>query len=389
MAYNSVLNFDLDGQTVDEMIDEIVEKRKKYNELKTSVKDRCRGFTRIMAVNFVYQSNKAECVGTQTFDGTRKLLDRYLTSEVGHQEDDSALSESDRGSVNNWRALRESFYGPSDEESSGDHDWEKLRESGLLTVPVVCDLHAILLKGLKTDDGGQIRKKTGNREGEVYVEYQGKLHTYPSPEVVEHKLYNIVDRHNIHMKGIKKQTTSRENTIYIFKCAAWLLYEVVSLHPFYDGNGRICRLLANHVLSLITPFPVTIYHKNSADRNRDVYIQAIIYCRENPDKGPGKLAAMLIEGANIGWKELFRYLESGGLLAGPIVIEKSSKSDIPNKVERFCRCKNIPEEAKSMLASVLAAVESADTSCIISDQGQFLEIKLDFNDMCVQLHVYP
>ena len=28
-------------------------------------------FAKIMAVNFVYQSNKAECVGTQTLDGTR------------------------------------------------------------------------------------------------------------------------------------------------------------------------------------------------------------------------------------------------------------------------------------------------------------------------------
>ena len=187
------------------------------------------------------------------------------------------------------------------------------------------------------------------------------------------------------MKCIKKQATLEE-TIIIFKCAAWLLYEVVSLHPFYDGNGRICRLLANHVLSLITLFPVTIYHANSTDRNRDDYIQAIIQGRDNPEEGLGKLASMLIEGAYIGWKELFRYLESGGLigkhLAGPIVIQKSNRVSIPIKVKRFCHNKGISEKTeREMLANVLKSVESTDTSRI-TNPGQYLAIELNHNDVC-------
>ena len=41
--------------------------------------------------------------------------------------------------------------------------------------------------------------------------------------------------------------------------AAWLLFKVVDVHPFIDGNGRMCRLLANRVLAMIFPFPVPIY----------------------------------------------------------------------------------------------------------------------------------
>ena len=372
-----------DGQNVDNMLAYIVEKRRQYyNELPKTVQDQCRErFAKIMAVNFVYQSNKAECVGTQTLDGTRELLDRY----VADHHDDSALCEAaDRESVNYWRALQESYYGSPEDSSK---DWKEFRESGLLTVQVVCDLHAILLRGLKTEDGGQIRKRTASRDGEVYTEYQGKVHVYPPPEELEVMFYSIVDRHNIFMKGMKKQANLDETII--FKCAAWLLCKVVSLHPFYDGNGRICRLLANHILSLITPFPVTIYHANSTDRNRDDYIQAIIQCRDNLEEGLGKLASMLVEGAYIGWKELFRYLNSR--LASPIVIEKSDKDNVPNKVELFCRNKEISEEAKEkLLAEVLSAVESADTSGIVNP-GEYLHlsIPLDHNGMCVQIDLYP
>ena len=376
-----------DGQNVDKMLSYIAEKRRQYYSEPKAVQDQCRErFAKIMAVNFVYQSNKAECVGTQTLDGTRELLDRYAAAQ-----DDSALSnKADRESVNYWSALRESHYGPSEDLSS---DWKEFRESGLLTVQVVCDLHAILLKGLQTKDGGQIRKKTAHRDGEVYTEYQGKVHVYPRPEVLEEMFYSIVDRHNIFMKGIKKQETLEETIV--FKCAAWLLHEIVSLHPFYDGNGRICRLLANHVLSLITPFPVTIYHANSTDRNRDDYIQAIIQCRDNAKEGLGKLASMLIEGAYIGWKELFRYLESGGLIAGkqlascPIVIEKSDKNDISIKVKRFCRSKGISEDqAEELLDDVLKAVKSVDTSGI-TNPGQYLQIELKHNDICVLIDIFP
>ena len=49
---------------------------------------------------------------------------------------------------------------------------------------------------------------------------------------------------------------STTNIEFIFKRAARLLFDFVDAHPFGDGNGRTCRLLANYDISLITPFPV-------------------------------------------------------------------------------------------------------------------------------------
>ena len=104
----------------------------------------------------------------------------------------------------------------------------------------------------------------------------------------------------------KYSQDTNDYTALLFKCAARLLFSFVDAHPFGDGNGRMCRLLANYVLSQITVFPVGLYHKSRPERSgRDDYIEAIIHCREHPEEGPGKLAAMIVESAWHGWKELF------------------------------------------------------------------------------------
>jgi len=57
----------------------------------------------------------------------------------------------------------------------------------------------------------------------------------------------------------------------------------------------MCRLLANHVIS-ITPFPVRLHHSNHSNRSgQGDYIKAIVQCRKHPEEGPRKLAAMLVE----------------------------------------------------------------------------------------------
>ena len=60
------------------------------------------------------------------------------------------------------------------------------------------------------------------------------------------------------------------------------------------------RLLANYVLSLVTPFPVPLYHTNWED-----YVDAMVHCQEQSEEGLQKLVAMLVEGARQSWNRLF------------------------------------------------------------------------------------
>ena len=96
------------------------------------------------------------------------------------------------------------------------------------------------------------------------INWDGGQHYYPPPDKVEDLFYWAIDRHNIYMDLVKDMNTE-EKVPYIFKCAAWLLFTVVDIHPFVDGNGRLCRLLANYVLSLITPFSVNAYSPSGKD----------------------------------------------------------------------------------------------------------------------------
>ena len=233
------------------------------------------------AVHYVYRSNVGECVGTQTVGETNVVVKEAQLS--GKTE---SCTREERESINTFRAL-----------CHAESLMEEMGWSGLLTVQQVCDIHAILLQDLHHTPGKI-------RDCDVYTRTpEDNIHMYPPPTVVEEQFYCIIDRHNILMNGLKRLQNPHQKVEYVFKCAARLLYHLVSLHPFPDGNGRTCRLLASYVLSsLITPFPVSICHSDLESSRRD-YVCAIIHCREYPEKGPAQLASMLLEGAYLGWKE--------------------------------------------------------------------------------------
>ena len=64
--------------------------------------------------------------------------------------------------------------------------------------------------------------------------------------------------------------------------ATSLFGSIMNIHPFEDGNERICHLILAHVLIQIKccPFPVLLssFHK----RGRRHYIQAVKRYHENP-----------------------------------------------------------------------------------------------------------
>ena len=124
----------------------------------------------------------------------------------------------------------------------------------------------------------------------AYVMWNDKDYFYPEPMVTEQLFYAFIDHHCSHMMHYHKKLAQKgpivESFDYLFKCAAQLMFDFVDAHPFSNGNGRMCRLLANYVLTLITPFLVALY---SSGEGRKDYMNAIVECRDHRDKGPGTL----------------------------------------------------------------------------------------------------
>ncbi len=271
------------------MLKAISSRVKKFEKLPENTQELHRtALSRSMAVEYVHRSNIGESVGTQAFEDIQTLLkDEPVTLSDREQ---SQWSRDELETVNTWRALRK-FHQQIREE---------MQRTGMLTAQQLCDIHKLLLERLHPNNGKI-------RDTDVFTRTKNGIHYYPCAMVAKQQLYSLIDHHNIRMERYhtyRERMSTEEKVEFIVKCAARLLFEFVDTHPFSDGNGRTCRLLASYVLSLVIPFPVAVYHNpNQPQRShRDDFIDAIVRCRKNPMEGPRELAAMILEGIYLGWE---------------------------------------------------------------------------------------
>ena len=340
------------GPSTKEMIEDIVTFRDEFEKLKPSDQFFCRGsFSSAMAVEFIYNINIGELVGSQSKERTEKLI---KSGYVQRGYSDREAIET----LNTYAAMKKLYQIFKDEMH------------GILTVQQICDVHRVLMEGLH-DTAGEIRKT------EVYAIWEGNPHFYPHPIDVEDKFYALVDRHYISVDQLSKIKNSKEEVEHVFKCAARLLFDFVDTHPFGDGNGRMCRLLANYVLTLITPFPVGLYHTDNKNRSgRKDYVDAIIQCRENPKEGPRDLAALLVEGAWNGWKTLFKNLASrDSNLLGPIVVQASKLEKIDKNVERVLGGRKLELNRAGVTKCIIKHVKEMNIDSL--EECQYLESTIE------------
>ncbi|XP_023232963.1 uncharacterized protein LOC111632694 [Centruroides sculpturatus] len=179
---------------------------------------------------------------------------------------------------------------------------------GLLEIDeCILGIHRILLTGL--DD--QLMTPAGKFSQFLRsAEYNGEVHFYPrfgSQEEARDAVQLCLDRYNELFSEISKQKKQNLHLFVsqIFKLSSYLLFTLISLHPFGDGNGRLCRLLANYCLSTMTPFPSPIYNVYTPSMHED-FLNSIITCRNSNDKKPRDLCALIIEANYASWLDYIK-----------------------------------------------------------------------------------
>lgn len=138
-----------------------------------------------------------------------------------------------------------------------------------LTVDLVRDTHAILMAGALC--GGKDVAAGVLRDHSCH---DGSGHVYPDgdPAKLHNALARIVGAYNAAVAA-RAQTPD-----VLLVAPVRLFYDVVTLHPFSDGNGRLCRLLYAFALrQLGVPFavPLTSGHRKA----RGHYMRAILQAR--------------------------------------------------------------------------------------------------------------
>lgn len=76
----------------------------------------------------------------------------------------------------------------------------------------------------------------------------------------------------------RRMAIDKTDIASIYELSFWAHFELVSIHPWADGNGRTCRLLMNLLQIEYGVLPTKVLREDKAE-----YIQALIDTRENED----------------------------------------------------------------------------------------------------------
>ena len=185
---------------------------------------------------------------------------------------------------------------------------ENAEDHGLLDIEWIKDLHLSLMVGvidpyLNTGPG---KFSFAPRD----TVYKGNFHEYPHFQndkewfdVFQPKL----DQYNTLYCFLKKLNMTEKNIESLYKLVAWIFLQIIKLHPFSDGNGRCCRILAAYILYLINPFPCPIYNNiYDLTENNELYIDSIIKAQTTGNLQD--FTCILIESNWFAWQQFHKFI---------------------------------------------------------------------------------
>jgi Fic family protein len=167
-----------------------------------------------------------------------------------------------------------------------------------LNVDVLLKTHEVMMAGAVDDDGAFIKNGT-LREQPCHA----GTHVYPEgdPVALRASLIRIVEQYNASVS---------ETSPAIVEPAVQLFYDTITLHPFQNGNGRLCRLLFAFAMKQAgVPFPVALTTGHSGARRH--YMKSILLARRDDTR---ELATMALMSADCTVSD---FLENACLTDGP------------------------------------------------------------------------
>ena len=252
-------------------------------------------------VDFVFHVNREEGHGLATYKDTKIFLRARDCSSERRVSTCSSLSVEEQETVNLINSYASLVAKVKSEEQISDY--------GLLEVGLLKDTHRLILQNIPQHRG---LTKPGEMSNKPRVtEFKGEIYHYANPDDMESAVINLLDKYNFLYDSCFKEKGGRDEDIDVyslFKTCSWFLFELLDLHPFSDGNGRLCRILCSYSLSALNPFPTPIYNvwRNSCKGD---YIEALVEARMSPDRHPSALTTMIIECSFYGWENFFKALQ--------------------------------------------------------------------------------
>ena len=275
---------------------------------------------------------RREAVSSSRIEGTQASLSDLFFFEASGAEESP---RSDVQEVQNYvRAI--------------DYGLERLKELPL-SIPLLCEIHGILFKGLKGEDNppGEVRKRQNWIGPPGRSLYEA---TFVPPPVEE--LKPVLD-------ALDQYLTSKPEEPLLIQCAL-VHYQFEVIHPFTDGNGRIGRLLVTFFL-----------------REKGLLGQPILYLSEFFDKFKDEYYQKLLgasqKGAWPGWFEFF--------LRGVAHQARAALADARRIIELHAEYQTGLGQTKKIPGAAQRLIEEIFFNPVISVAGLSRKWNLPFNSV--------
>ncbi len=219
-------------------------------------------FSRTARVREIYESNAIEYAGPD-FAGTQALLRSPVADQVAEALSRHVIRQAVKGDHRAADVLGLHAAKVVADEIASSRGDRPLTEADLRSMHTLIMPDAILAGAYKT-----MPNAIGGKSAPI------------APDDVSQHMAGLIDwlRQSRGAPGLPP-------IIAAAAAHAWLSH----VHPFYDGNGRLCRLLANIVMA-DSGFPALIV---SSTKDRARYIDALDHSDEAGDLGP--LCSLFVE----------------------------------------------------------------------------------------------
>jgi len=204
---------------------------------------------------YIYFSNQIEFTGPSTIDETENALCEGLAESKS-----TAVSALFKSASHNYKPPGNGF------------------KSRAIDLPYCHRLHRILSAGIQLDQGepGKLREIGVMASGRTFLHHTkvkdciNLLFRYTFDLLKAADAFYVKQIFSEKWNNLKKQVVCFS---LAFSIAAFLQFHFVDIHPYGDGNGRMCRILSKRLLDevLLVPFPQF--------RSRENYIKALEKCR--------------------------------------------------------------------------------------------------------------
>ncbi len=209
--------------------------------------------------------------------------------------------------------MRKSFLRPRKREELKEREaaglWQaqalakKTGESSeKITIDVILRIHRVFFQDVNPDIAGRFRKAgedikklkcitppPGRLVGQKMYEFWRELDT---------RLAQVPPLPKTHAKKTFRKALEKHNE-NVVDIVTWTQYQIASIHPFCEGNGRMARLMTNLVLYRHKLQPTDIKYEGE---NKVVYLNAL--CEIDYRNDFRQLRQLIIKGISVSYRKL-------------------------------------------------------------------------------------